>query len=160
MRAWLAMLGIVTVVMVACGVGRPPEGAGDPDHLRLDQLSSDAIFTALPPGAQQSQPMKKSLATFRQPAFEPAGWDGPAVSITFTSSQPPESVFSFFASTAVAFGWTAASNKNSLGYPEVWTKSFPGSWRGTLGLLDMSTRTAEAGGAHTYVLGAAGPAIP
>ena len=152
---------VVAVVMLlaACSNVANGPGTGDPGNKRLNQLSTDPIFASLPPGAQQSGPMVKSPAKYRTPAFQPAGWDGPAVKVTFADVQPPESVFLFYTANAVAAGWAPGSNRNVLGYPENWTKNFPGNWLASLGLIDMSASTARPGEAHTYVLNASAPAI-
>ena len=157
----ICVLGVMTLLLAACSdVGNgPTPGTGDPGNKRLNQLSTDPIFASLPPGAQQVGSMEKIAAKYRRPAFEPAGWDGPAVKVTFSDAQPPESVFSFYTSNAVAAGWMPATNRNVLGFPETWNKTFPGKWLANLGLIDMSLRTAKPGEAHTYVLNAAAPAI-
>jgi hypothetical protein len=153
------VLILIVLALAGCGRDGPPSGTGDPGNKRLEQLVADGVFATLPPDAHQSGPTKKTPAKYRTPAFQPAGWDGPAVQVTFTDSQPPETVFSFYATSAVRAGWSPNPNRNSLGYTEVWTKTFPGSWSSTLGLIDMSSRTVKPGEAHVYVLTASAPAI-
>jgi hypothetical protein len=149
----------MVLLSVACGGDGPPAGTGDPGNERLNQLASDSVFAALPPDARQSGLMVKIPAKYRTPAYQPAGWDGPAVQFTFTDSQPPDTVFSFYVSSAVRAGWSANPNRNRLGYPEVWTKTFPAGWPATLGLIDQGVSPSKPGDGHAYVLTASAPAI-
>lgn len=152
---------MVTLVLAlaACAGDEPPPGTGDPGNKRLNQLVADGVFATLPPDAHQSGPMQKTPAKYRTPAFQPAGWDGPAVRVTFADSQPPDTVFSFYAASTVRAGWSPNTNRNTLGYPEDWTRTFPGGWSATLGLIDTSLSTQKPGEAHVYVLTASAPAI-
>jgi len=149
------------VLLAACqgNASGPPPGTGDPDNIRLNQLSADPVFASLPASAQQIGPVEKVPANYRSPAFEPAGWDGPSVKVTFADGQPPESVFSFYTSSTTASGWMPSANRNALGFPETWTKTFSGHWLASLGLIDVSPHPATPGKPHTYVLNAAAPPI-
>ena len=133
----------------------PQPGGGDPGNKRLHQLSSDPVFSSLPAGAVATGPLTMSPARYRAPAFQPAGWDGPSVSLTFTSTQPPASVFSSFQASAASAGWIPA-NRNALGYPQTWTKTYPDGVPGNLSLIQ--TVRAPTGGSGTYVLNASSPA--
>src|SRR5260370_38377061 len=52
-----------------------------------------------------------------------------------------------------------SANRNALGFPETWTKTFSGHWLASLGLIDVSPHPATPGKPHTYVLNAAAPPI-
>lgn len=145
-------LAMFTVATCTCA-GRRPD-AGDPGGRLLEQLSRDRVFASLPAGALAAGPLHLLPARYRAPAFQGAGWDGPAVSLRFTSSQPPASVFAFFQQSAAAAGW-AAANRNALGYVQTWTKTYPGGVRGTLSL--MQTERAPAGRPVMFVLTASSP---
>lgn len=162
MRALLT-LGVLGLVLAGCaGTGPgpgPARGSGDPGNQRLDQLAADRVFAALPPGAVASGPLERTPARYRAPAFQPAGWDGPAASLTFTSPRPPASVYAYFQDSAAAAGWRPV-NVNALGYPQTWTKTYPDGVRGDLSLTRRRSNSASAGeaGAITYVLNASSPA--
>lgn len=148
------LLGLALLCLTACLRTGSQSDAGDPGNRRLDQLSRDRVFASLPEGAVATGPLAKIPARYRTPAFQPAGWDGPAVSLTFTSPQPPVSVFSFFQANAAAAGWNPA-NRNALGYPQTWTKTYPDGVRGDLSLIQ--TVRAHDGESATYVLNASSP---
>lgn len=141
--------------MAACGRAAPPQGSGDPGNRRLHQLSSDAVFAALPEGAARKGPPRKIPARYRTPAFQPPGWDGPSVTLTFTSAKSPASVFAFFQASAEEAGWRPG-NRNALGYPQTWTKTYSDGVPGRLSLIQ--TVRAPGGGTGTYVLTASSPA--
>ena len=156
-RLWSVLCLYSLLVLVACG--GPPAGTGDPGDRRLNQLVSDPIFATLPPEAEMTGPMERTRAQYREPGFEPAGWDGPFVRVPFASSQPPASVFTYYKAEADADGWTSNGNRNLLGYPFDWQKRFPDGWQGSLGLLDLTSRDVTPGDRHEYVLTASAPAI-
>jgi hypothetical protein len=79
-------------------------------------------------------------------------WDGPAVSVTFTSTEPAEVVFTYYANLAASAGWVPNGNKNILGYPDIWNKTFPGGVHASLGLTDLDIRAATSGRTSTYIL--------
>src|SRR5260370_11704883 len=128
------LLGLALLGMTACAPAGSQPNAGDPGNHRLDQLSSDPVFAALPPGAVAKGPLTKAPARYRTPAFQPPGWDGPAVTLTFTSPNPPASVFSFFQARADSAGWRPG-NQNALGYPQTWTKTYPDGVHAVLSLI-------------------------
>jgi len=113
-RAILAATLVLVALMSACVTSRPP--GGDPGNKRLDELGSDGIFAVLPPGARMSGATVRTTARYRKPGLDGGGWDGPGVTLKFTSAQSPASVFTFYADRATAFGWVATKN-NVLGYP-------------------------------------------
>jgi hypothetical protein len=96
----------------------------------------------------------RTRAHYRQPGFDAGGWDGPAVTLKFTSARPPASVFIYYAHRATELGWIRTGNKNVLGYPEGWTKTYPGGTRGDLTLIDLGIRTPTHRTTSTYILNA------
>jgi len=98
--------------------------------------------------------LSKTPARYRTPAFQPPGWDGPSVTLDFTSTKPPASVFAFFQESAAAAGWHPA-NRNTLGYPQTWTKIYPDGVPASLSLI-QTERTPD-GETGTYVLTASSP---
>lgn len=152
-------LAAVSVLLLLCDSCGPPAGTGDPGNHRLDQLRDDPVFASLPLGARLQGPVEKIPAKWRDNGpFEPSGWNGPAVKVTFVDAQPPSTVFAFYAAQATAAGWVGNGNMKD-GYPEAWTKTFSGGWQGWLSLTDMSGATHKAGQAHVFVLNAAAPPI-
>jgi hypothetical protein len=147
------LLGLAFIMTACLRAGSQPD-AGDPGNRRLDQLAADRVFASLPAGAVAAGPLAEIPARYRTPAFQPPGWDGPAVSLTFTSSRSPASVFSFFQARAASAGWSPA-NRNALGYPQTWTKTYPDGVRGDLSLI-QTVRVPE-GGSATFVLNASCP---
>jgi hypothetical protein len=148
------LLGLTLLAMAACTHAGLRSDAGDPGDRRLDQISKDRVFASLPAGAVAAGPLDKMPARYRAPAFQGAGWDGPAVSLRFTSSRSPASVFAFFEASAAAAGWSPG-NRNTLGYPQTWIKTYRDGVRGELSLI--RTVRAPAGGPSTYVLTASSP---
>lgn len=131
------------------------QGGGDPGNRRLSQLAADPVFKSLPPGAVAVGRLVLTPARFTRPAFQPAGWNGPSAALSFTSAQPAGSVFGYFAVRAAAAGWQPG-NRNALGYPQTWTKTYPDGVPGTLSLLRVG-RSAD-GAPITYSLTASSPA--
>lgn len=155
-RTVLGALALIVLASAACG---PPSGAGDPGDKRLNQLSADPIFGALPAGAQLEGHLEKTPAKWQDNGwFEPSSWNGPAVRITVIVPGPPDAALSFYADLAATSGWVGNGNEKD-GNPVDWTKKFPGGWQGSLGLIDMSSSTAKPGQPHTFVLNASGPPI-
>jgi len=142
-----ALLGLVP----ACSFNKPPPG-GDPGNRRLDTLSADKIFRALPPDAQMIGTIVRTPARYSQPGFGAGGWHDPGVTLTFTSSQPPNSVFSYYASLAPSFAWVATRARNVLGYPQVWEKRYPGIAQARLSLVDIDLGKASLGATQRYML--------
>ena len=150
-----ALVGLTLFCMTGCQPpGSQPSG-GDPDNQRLHQLSTDPVFASLPAGAVATGPLQMHPARYRAPAFQAPGWDGPSVSLTFTSTQSPASVFAFFQARSAVVGWSPGVNRNALGYPQTWTKTYPDGVRADLSLIQ--TVRAPNGGAGTYVLTASSP---
>lgn len=129
--------------------------AGDPGNHRLSQLAADPVFKALPQSAVAEGRAVLTPARYTTPGFQPAGWDGPSVSRTFTSARSPSSVFAYFAERAALAGWRPG-NRNTLGYPQTWTKTYPGGVPGTLSLLRVSLARADV--PVRYILTASCPA--
>jgi len=148
-RAFLAaaLLGL----MAGCSTNSPPPG-GDPGNTRLDQLRADPIFRSLPVGAHRTGPIVRTPARYFPPGFSRGGWSGPAVTVTFTSTEPPASVFGYYATLAPSLGWVATGNTNVLHYPEGWKKHYPGDKVDSLSLIDLDIRNSTVGAVHTYVL--------
>lgn len=154
-RTLLSGAAVVIVVAIAgCNVGGSTP-SGDPGNQRLHQLRADPIFSILPPGAHLTKPLQESPAKNRPPGLDGGGQDGPSVIATFTSSQPPATVFSFFARRAATTGWIPTGSKNVLGYPQGWHKPYPGNISASLSLTgDINT---APGPRHVYTLVAALP---
>jgi hypothetical protein len=76
----------------------------------------------------------------------------PGVSLKFTSTQPPASVFIYYADRATELGWVGTGNTNVLGYPSVWTKTYPGGTRAVLSLTDLGFGPRTRRTPHTYIL--------
>jgi hypothetical protein len=145
------MLTVVVITLLgACGRTGAPSG-GDPGNRRLHALASDPVLQALPPDARADGAPTLTPARYMAPGFDGGGWDGPAVTLRFESLEPAQSVFAFYVEHARASGWAATSNRNVLGYPEVWTKSVSGS-RAHLTLTDLDIRATSGGTLSRYVL--------
>lgn len=133
MRRRLGIVMVLGLLLAACGSTRP--AGGDPGGDRLHELSSDPVFAQLPPGAQKSA-LEKTPAKYRKPDFTAGGWAGPAVVLSFTSSDDPASVFRFFGQRAEANGWRAKA-VGSVGVPDRWTKTYPDGAPATLFLAKL-----------------------
>jgi len=147
----LSAIALMTVMLagLVTACASPPNP--DPGNRHLSALAADAIFATLPPGAVPTGPPVRTPARKRS-TFGGSVWDGPGVSVTFTSTQPPEAVFTYYADLANSAGWVPDGNKNILGYPEVWNKTYPGGVHASLGLTDMDIRAATPGTTSTYIL--------
>ena len=151
MRSTMPLIAILIAALVsACALNSGPQNP-DPGNKHLNELVADPIFGALPPGAVAAGSLALSPAR-RRAVFGGSVWDGPGVSLTFTSTQSPASVFGYYAKLTIALGWVPNGNKNVLGYPEVWNKPYPGGVRGGLSLIDTSIRSVSPGVASTYIL--------
>lgn len=149
-------LSLLLLLGGACG---PSAGPGDPGNHRLSQLRADPVFALLPPGAQLSRPVQEIPAKWQDNGlFEPSGWNGPAVTMTLVDSDLPQTVFAFYAAQANGAGWVGNGNVR-YGYPQAWTKTFPGEWMGGLSLIDISGTTAKPGEGHVFVLNASAPPV-
>ena len=124
-----ALVAIVAAAATACG---KPAG-GDPGGRRLRELAADRVFAATPPGAT-GVAVRRIAARYRQPAFQGAGWDGPAVFVSFADSAPLAAVYGFYARRAVAAGWRP-TGRNGLGFNHTWAKTYPDGAEATLTLL-------------------------
>ncbi len=142
-----ALLGLVP----ACSFNKPPPG-GDPGNRRLYTLSADPIFRVLPPDAHMVGTIVRTPARYSQPGFGGGGWHGPGVTLTFTSSQPSTSVFSYYANLAPSFAWIATGSRNVVGYPQVWDKQYPGIAQARLSLVDIDLGKASPGATQRYTL--------
>jgi hypothetical protein len=133
------VLGAALLLLAGCG---SPRG-GDPGNRRLHELAADSIFTALPPGATRTG-LKLIPAAYRAPAFEPAGWDGPGLTLTFESAASPISVYSFYGRRARVDGWTAGAI-GALHVTDAWRKRYPNNALATLFLWTPRSWVAAAG---------------
>ena len=147
-----AILIVAFVGMIsACSINSPPAG-GDPGNSRLNTLGSDPIFKAIAPGGLITGAVVRTPARYVQPGLDGGGWHGPAITLRFTSPQPPAAVFSYYAHLAPSLGWVATSSKNVLGYPQVWRKDYPGVGQASLSLTDLDLRNQTPGAANRYIL--------
>jgi hypothetical protein len=152
----LVCVGIL--LLAACGWSQPPAGIGDPGNKRLHMLASDPVFNALPAGAVLAKPIEQKSAEYRAPAFQTTGWDGPVVIETFSSAETKDSIYSFFKATAELAGWDPNSFHVS-GYPQTWSKMYPGDVPATLILSDVSHTDVIGAKPRMYQLSASAPAI-
>jgi hypothetical protein len=138
--------------VAACSNGSTTAG-GDPGNVRLNALAGERVFHSLAPGSTAAGPPEQTPARYDQPGFAGGGWHGPAVTLTFTNSASPAAVFSYYQDQVGSSGWTATGNRNTLGYPQVWTKPYPGGSEAYLSLLDLDLHTSGTGRSR-YVLNA------
>jgi hypothetical protein len=147
----LSAIALLTIILpglvTACASAPNP----DPGNRHLNELAADPIFATLPPGAVATGPPVRTPARERK-TFGGSVWDGPGVSVTFTSTEPPGAVFAYYATRATSAAWVPNGNKNILGYPEVWNKTYPGGVHASLGLTDMDIRVATLAKTSTYIL--------
>jgi len=147
----LSTIALMTVMLagLVTACASPPNP--DPGNRHLTALAADPVFAALPPGAVPTGPPVRTPARKRS-TFGGSVWDGPGVSVSFTSSGPPGAVFTYYANRAASAGWVPNGNKNILGYPDVWNRTYTGGVHASLGLTDMDIRAATAGRTSTYIL--------
>jgi len=131
-----AALALAVLVPAGCGGGHT---GGDPGGKRLDELASDAVFAEAPPGAT-AVARTKAAARYREPGFSGGGWDGPSVTVAFTSSAPPADVYGFYAQRADAAGWQA-TGQNGAGLANRWAKTYSDGAAATLLLGPGSSAT-------------------
>src|SRR5258708_796230 len=116
-------LAATCAAAAACGgIGKPPNP--DPGNRRLRALAADPVFARLPPGAVRTS-WQENPAKYRSDVFEGSGWDGPSVTLTFTSSQSVLDVYRFYAERAHEAGcrpWQTLSN----GLTGSWLKHIAG----------------------------------
>jgi hypothetical protein len=134
-------------LLSACGSSTP--AGGDPGGRRLQELSSDRVFAAVPDGATQVSTVRRE-AHYRKPGFTGGGWRGPTVIVTFKTPSPPADVYRFYARRARAAGWKPTA-KGALGLTDRWAKTYPDGAFATLTLFllrsDAQLHEYELGGA-------------
>lgn len=145
------VLVALVAMLSACSINSPPPG-GDPGNRRLNALGGDPIFKMLPPGAQMTGALVRTPARYVQPGLDGGGWHGPAITLKFTSTQPPAMVFSYYAERAPSLGWVGTGSTNVLGYPQVWRKHYPGLGQASLSLTDLDLNNQAPGVVNRYVL--------
>jgi hypothetical protein len=145
----VALVGLVA----ACSINSPPSG-GDPGNRRLNTLGADPILKALPPGAHMTGALVRTPARYTQPGLDGGGWHGPAITLRFSSTQPPAAVFSYYANLAPSLGWHATASKNILGYPQVWGKDYLGVGQARMSLIDLDLHHQTVGMVNSYILNA------
>jgi hypothetical protein len=150
-RRVLSTVALMTVMLAGLVVACASPPSPDPGNRHLNALAADVIFATLPPGAVPTGPPVRTQARKRS-TFGGSEWDGPAVTVTFTSTEPPEVVLTYYANLAASAGWVPNGNKNILGYPDAWNKTFPGGVHASLGLTDLDIRAASSGMTSTYIL--------
>jgi hypothetical protein len=109
----------------------PPTGTGDPGNSRLNELANDTVFSTLPPNSQQNGSIIKTPAQYTKPGFEPGGWRGPSVELTFTTDESQATIYQFYSTRAAETGWQPRS-RDSDGYIYAWTKAYPDSAHASL----------------------------
>jgi hypothetical protein len=140
-----AGLLVVGALLLSGCQASPPPGTGDPGNARLQLLVADPVFAVLPPDAAEVGSVKKTAAVWRGSWFEGSGWDGPSVTLTFISSQPPRSVFDYFGRRATETGWRSTGAVNGLGYGWSWRKTLVDGAAATLSLFAGEVRTGSGG---------------
>lgn len=121
-----AGLAATSAAAAACrGIGNPNPNP-DPGNRRLHALVADPVFARLPPGAVRTS-LQEHPAKFRGGGWFAGskGWDGPSVTLTFTSSQSVRDVYHFYAEQAREAGWTPWQ-KLSNGLTWSWSKRIAG----------------------------------
>jgi hypothetical protein len=91
----------------------------------VHELAAEKVFTVTPPGL--SQPPSAVLSAARKhPAefFGRGGWDGPSVTVSFTSSAAPVSTLRFYGEQAAESGWHATA-VGAYRVTDRWTKTYP-----------------------------------
>jgi hypothetical protein len=99
-------LAATCAAAAACGgIGKPPNP--DPGNRRLRALTADPVFAGLAPGAIRTS-LRENPAKSRGGGWfaGSTGWDGPSVTLTFTSSRSVREVYRFYAERAREAGWT------------------------------------------------------
>ena len=147
------MLAIGALLLAGCDT---PAG-GDPGGRRLQELSGDRVFPALPPGATTIR-VTRSPAHYRQPGFAGGGWDGPGVVLRLRSSAPPADVYGFYARRAAAAGWRPTAS-GALGVTDRWAKTYPDGAAATL-LLALLTLSHSASERVYELSGGVAPSVP
>ncbi len=140
---------------MAAGCGKP--AAGDPGGKRLQELSRDPVFAAVPRGATIVS-RRRTPARYRQPAFQTGGWDGPSVTLMLRSSASPRAVYRFYGRRAKATGWHATAS-GALGLTDRWTKTYADGARAYLSFALLTLPMSVS--PRLYVLaGGVAPVLP
>lgn len=139
-----AILAIWSLLSVGCGSSSP--AGGDPGGQRLQELSSDRVFAAVPDRVTRVETTRRG-ARYRKPGFSGGGWDGPTLVVMFRTASPAADVYRFYARRAKAAGWkpTAAG---ALGLTDRWTKTYPDGVPATLTLALLGRESSQ----HRYRL--------
>ena len=119
----LAAGGLAAAALVAaCGrIGNPNP---DPGNRQLHALAADPVFARLPPGAVRTS-WQEDPAKYREMGLGSYGWDGPSITMTFTSPQSVLDVYSFYAERAQQAGWTQWQTLSN-GFTTSWSKHIAG----------------------------------
>jgi hypothetical protein len=118
----LAVVTLAGITLFASGCGTTTHPGGDPGNKRLNELSHDPIFSALPPGATNVH-ISRSPAEYVDVPFQGSHWNGPSVEVTFRSSAPVSDVYRFYAQRAKVTGWRPWL-RGGLGLDR-WKKTYP-----------------------------------
>jgi hypothetical protein len=121
------LLPVGLVALAAAGCGNPP--GGDPGNKRYDELRTDGVFAALPPGAHRLTTVARQ-AWVGSAGFGGKVWQGPSMVVTFEDRAPRSSVTRFYADRAAAAGWRATR-------AGVWTKTYGDGAPATLLLVAL-----------------------
>jgi len=136
----LTLIGLLVFVLVHQMLKSSSPG-GDPGNKHLHELSGDAVFTILPPGAHFDGSIVRSSAHYKKPGLDGGGWSGPSVTVNFTSSQPAAVVYQFYASRAASADWQATT-QGAFGYTDGWVKIYPDGAKGYLSLYTLATTSS------------------
>ena len=149
-------LAATCAAAAACGGIGNPNPNPDPGSRRLHALAADPVFARLPPGAVRTS-LQENPAKNRGGGWfaGSTGWDGPSVTLTFTSSQSVRDVYRFYAEQAHQAGWTPWQ-KLSNGLTGSWSKHIAGK-QSFIGLLPNNfdihaVNLAETGTPRSYSL--------
>lgn len=148
--------GVVVVALAGAlavgGCGGSSGATVDPGNKNLHVLAADPIFATLPAGATLTAPISQTPAKNRHSAFDGGAQEGPSVTATFASSQPVDTVFTFYTSSALGNGWRLHGH-DGTGHPDIWLKTYPNGVGAVLTLRDTTVgRPTTPGAMHTYQL--------
>lgn len=153
----LVLLGGSCVVASCAG----PGPSTDPGNRLLRAMAADPVFAQPPPGATRAS-VREKPAKWRSSWFGGGGWDGPAVTLTFTSDRSVREVYGFYARRAAEAGWTPYQTL-SEGFTRTWEKRTARTIS-DLSLLpnfDIHSVSVTASGTpRSYTLNASGTRLP
>ncbi len=122
------------IVLVLFGKWGGPVGEGDPGGKRLQELLSDPIFAVMPAGSTDMQTTSTPARYQDNGWFEPSGWRGPSITMSFKNSASSSTIRSFYEQQATSDGWRHDPSLNSRS----WLKVYPNGAKATFILISFS----------------------